>query len=248
MSEVFRMNTVSILDIPVAQTTKAQFVPHVMEEMQQSNKAITIVTANPEIIMLAKENHSYECLLKASSYVVADGIGVVIGAKMLGTPLEERIPGYELVHEFMKAATPEQNRFFFYGSKPGVAEQAAEQAKSLYPQIEIVGVCDGYGNDGDGEEVARKAQKANPDFIFVATGAPKQEEWIAIHKEKFPRTVMMGVGGSFDVLSGNVDRAPQLFIKLNLEWFHRLITQPTRAKRMLKIPQFLLAVRRNKKK
>ncbi len=248
MSEVFTMNTVSILDIPVAQTTKAQFVPHVIKEMQQSNKAITIVTANPEIIMLAKENHAYECLLKASSYVVADGIGVVIGAKMLGTPLEERIPGYELVHEFMKTATPERNRFFFYGSKPGVAKQAAEQAASLYPQIDVVGICDGYGNDGDGDEVAQKAITAKPDFIFVATGAPKQEEWIAIHKEHFPQTVMMGVGGSFDVLSGNVDRAPELFIKLNLEWFHRLITQPTRAKRMLKIPQFLWEVQRKKKK
>lgn len=242
------MNTVSILDIPVAQTTKAEFVPHVINELQHTNNAVTIVTANPEIIMLAKENHNYERLLKASSYVVADGIGVVIGAKMLGTPIPERIPGYELVHEFMKSAGPGHDRFFFYGAKPDVARQAAEKAKELYPHIHIVGVCDGYGNDGDGDEVAQKAVEANPDFIFVATGAPKQEEWIALHKKQFPHTVMMGVGGSFDVLSGNIDRAPDIFIKLNLEWFHRLITQPTRAKRMLKIPQFLLEVQKKKRK
>lgn len=241
------MNTVPILGIPVAQTTKSEFVPHVLNELLHTEHAITIVTANPEIIMLAKENHNYERLLKASSYVVADGIGVVIGAKMLGTPIAERIPGYELVHEFMNTAAPGHNRFFFYGAKPGVAQEAAAKAKELYPQIDVVGVCDGYGNDGDGDEVAAKAAVSEPDFIFVATGAPKQEEWIALHKKKFPHTVMMGVGGSFDVLSGNVDRAPDIFIKLNLEWFHRLITQPTRAKRMLKIPQFLHAVNKAKK-
>lgn len=242
------MKKIDVLGIPVVDTTKSEFVDHIEDEMQNSEKPICIVTANPEIIMLAKENKSYEEYLLNSNYVVADGIGVVIGSKILGTPLQERIPGYELVHDFLRTSKEEQNRFFFYGGKPGIAEEAAEKAKALYPHIDIVGVADGYGGNGNGDEVAEKAATLNPNFIFVALGAPKQEEWIAEHRHQFSNAVMMGVGGSFDTLSGHVNRAPEIFLKLNLEWFHRLITQPTRFKRMLKIPKFLIEVMKTKKK
>lgn len=241
------MKKIDILGIPVVDTTKNEFVDLIEDEIQNSEKPICIVTANPEIIMLAKEDKRYEEYLLNSNYVVADGIGIVIGSKILGTPLKERIPGYELVHDFLRTAKNKQNRFFFYGGKPGIAKQAAEKAKALYPHINIVGVADGYGGNGNGDEVAKQAAALNPDFIFVALGAPKQEEWIAEHRCQFSNAVMMGVGGSFDVLSGNVNRAPDIFIRLNLEWFHRLITQPTRFKRMLKIPQFLINVMKSKK-
>lgn len=241
------MEKVDILNIPVTNTTKQQFIVDMLKQLKSQQQPIKIVTANPEIIMLAKENASYEKLLLESDHVVADGIGVVIGANMLGTPLQERIPGYELVHGFLENAETNYNSFYFYGGKPGVAQAAAEKAKQLYPHVNIVGVADGYGGAGDGEAVANKIAALQPQFIFVALGAPKQEEWIAQYAHLFKNAVMMGVGGSFDVLSGQVNRAPKIFIKLNLEWFHRLITQPTRAKRMLKIPQFILAVRKSKK-
>ena len=241
------MKKIDILGIPFVDTTKSDFVDHVVDELEITKKPICIVTANPEIIMLAKDNKSYEKCLLDSNYVVADGIGVVIGSKMLGTPLKERIPGYELVHDFLRTAKEGHNRFFFYGGKPGIAKQAAENAKAMYPHIKIVGAADGYGGNGDGNDVAEMAAELNPDFIFVATGAPIQEEWIANHRDQFSNAVMMGVGGSLDVLSGNVDRAPDIFINLNLEWFYRLITQPTRFKRMLKIPVFLMKVQQSKK-
>lgn len=241
------MEKVNILNIPVTNTTKAQFIKDISAQRTTQITPIKIVTANPEIIMLAKENKNYETCLLQSDHVVADGIGVVIGAKMLGTPLQERIPGYELVHGFLEHATPQKDTFYFYGGKPGVASAAADKARKLYPQATIVGISDGYGGDGDGQQVAKKIAQLQPSYIFVALGAPKQEEWIAEHAPLFKSSVLMGVGGSFDVLSGQVNRAPKIFIKLNLEWFHRLITQPTRAKRMLKIPQFLLAVRKEKK-
>lgn len=240
------MEKVSILNIPVTNTTKQQFVHSMIQQSKMQNNPIKIVTANPEIIMLAKENPSYESLLLSSDHVVADGIGVVIGANMLGTPLQERIPGYELVHEFLKNAPADANSFYFYGGKPGVAQAAATKAIELYPQASIVGVSDGYGQDGTPEEIAAKIAQLQPNYIFVALGAPKQEEWINQYSKLYKNSIMMGVGGSFDVLSGQVNRAPKIFIKLNLEWFHRLITQPTRAKRMLKIPQFLFAVRKSK--
>ena len=242
------MKKIDVLGIPVVDTTKSEFVDHIEDELLNGKTPICIVTANPEIIMLAKENKVYEEYLLKSNYVVADGIGVVIGSKILRTPLKERVPGYELVHDFLRTSKEGHNRFFFYGGKPGIAAQAAEKAKVLYPHINIVGVADGYGGDGNGAEVAEKAAALDPDFIFVALGAPKQEEWIAEHRHQFSNTVMMGVGGSFDILSGNINRAPEIFLKLNLEWFHRLITQPTRFKRMLKIPRFLFEVKKSKKR
>lgn len=241
------MNKVNILNIPITNTTKAQFSKEMMTLCEQRQKPIKIVTANPEIIMLAKENPTYENYLLQSDHVVADGIGVVMGAKMLGTPLQERIAGYELLLEFLALADASKHRFYFYGGRPDVVQLAAEQAQKRYPNAQIVGISDGYGGEGNGDEVAKKIAKTKPTHIFVALGAPKQEEWIAMHAESFQNTIMMGVGGSFDVLSGQVKRAPKLFIRLNLEWFYRLITQPTRAKRMLKIPQFLLAVKRAKR-
>jgi len=238
---------VPILNIPISNTTKHQFIEEIVSNIQTNEAPIKVVTANPEIIMLAKENPHYEQLLLESDHVVADGIGVVIGAKMLDTPLQERIPGYELVHGFLENAASGHDTFYFYGGKPGIAEEAAKKAMELYPQAKIVGYSDGYGVDGDGETVAQKIEALQPHHIFVALGAPKQEEWIAEHAHRFSHTIMMGVGGSFDVLSGQVNRAPKIFIKLNLEWFHRLITQPTRAKRMLKIPLFLREVKKSKR-
>ena len=237
------MKKINILGIPFVDTTKKEFVSHVLTLATSNKEPISIVTANPEIVMLTKENAQYAQYVQQSTYVVADGIGVVIGSKILGSPLRERIPGYELVHAFMKNADVNKNRFFFYGGKPGIAEAAAKKAIALYPHINIVGTADGYG---DRDAVATQAASSKPDFIFIATGAPKQEEWIASHRHQFEHCVMMGVGGSLDVLSGNVRRAPQLFIKLNLEWFYRLITQPTRIKRMMKIPLFLLKVLQSK--
>lgn len=241
------MEKVTILNIPITNTTKSQFITEISSQRKINSAAIKIVTANPEIIMLAKENPSYEKFLLNSNHVVADGIGVVIGANMLGKPLKERVPGYELVHGFLEQAIAEVDTFYFYGGKPGVAQAAATKAQELYPQAKIIGISDGYGGDGDDQQVAQKIASLQPSYIFVALGAPKQEAWISEHAHLFHHSVMMGVGGSFDVLSGQVNRAPKIFIKLNLEWLHRLITQPTRAKRMLKIPQFLLAVRKEKK-
>lgn len=241
------MNKVTLLNIPFTNTSKPAFLQQIQKELNEKKSPIKIVTANPEIVMLAKEDPAYEQLILQSDYVVADGIGVVIGAKMLNTPLQERIPGYELVHGFLQQASTE-DRFYFYGGQPEIAALAATEAKKLYPNINIVGVSDGYGGDGNDAEVAKKIADLRPTHIFVALGAPKQEQWIADYAHLYENCVMMGVGGSFDVLSGQVNRAPKLFIKLNLEWFYRLITQPTRAKRMLKIPQFLWEVQKSKKK
>ena len=125
-----------------------------------------------------------------------------------------------------------------------MAEQAAKNAKTQYPGLKITGFMDGYTNKGP--LVANEIAETEPDFVFVALGAPLQERWIAKYKDLFPTSVLVGVGGSFDVLSGDVKRAPKFWTSNNLEWLYRLLTQPSRAGRMMKIPVFLVHVVRER--
>lgn len=234
------IKTTNILSIPVARLTRAEILQTVQQHLQQNTDQLFIVTANPEIIMLTKEQAHYKDAVLQADYVLPDGIGVMIGAKILGAPLPEKIPGYELVHELLSLSSQEGYSVFFYGAKEGIAEKAAHNAQMLYNGLQVAGVLDGY--QFHGTDAAEHIEKTQPQIIFVAMGAPRQEQWIAAYKTRFPNAVLIGVGGSFDVLSGAVKRAPKFWTSNNLEWLYRLITQPTRAKRMLKIPMFLVAV------
>lgn len=130
--------------------------------------------------------------------------------------------------------------------KPGVAAAAAEKLKALYPGIQIAGIQHGY--ETDNEKVIAKINEAKPDILFVAMGSPKQENWINANRDQLYPTIYQGVGGSFDVLAGNVKRAPKAFQKVGLEWFYRLMMEPKRIKRQMALPKFLLEVVRNTKR
>lgn len=234
------LSKINILDIPITNIRKIELLRQVDEHFREQNSNLFIVTANPEIIMLAKTSADYKETLSTADYILPDGIGVIIASKILGTPLQEKLPGYELMHNFLSYATTNSKSVYFYGAKPGVAEQAAANAVDQYSGLNVAGFMDGYTNNG--KEAANEIASTNPDFVFVAMGAPLQEQWIAKYKDLFPTSVLIGVGGSLDVLSGSVKRAPQFWTSNNLEWLYRLVTQPTRAKRMMKIPLFLLHV------
>lgn len=231
---------INILNIPISNIRKEKFLHKIEEHFKDSTGNLFIVTANPEIIMLTKESKDYQAAVLNADYVLPDGIGVIIASKLLKQPLEEKIPGYELLHDLLAYARAAEKRVYFYGAKPGIAGKAAEKAFSQYPGLQMAGTMDGYSSKG--QEAADKIAATNPDFIFVAMGAPLQDQWIATYRAQFPNAVLVGVGGSFDVLSGTLKRAPKFWTNNNLEWLYRLITQPTRAKRMMKIPVFLVEV------
>ena len=235
---------IKILDIPITNIRKVELLQQIDQHFQKGDQHLFIVTANPEIIMLTKTSADYKETITAADYILADGIGVIIGSKILGTPLDEKLPGYELMHDFLNYANKHDKSVYFYGAKPGIAEQAANKATEQYATLNVAGYMDGYTIHG--QEAATKIAATKPDFVFVAMGAPRQEQWIAEFKDLFPGSVLIGVGGSLDVLSGSVKRAPAFWTNNNLEWFYRLITQPTRAKRMLKIPLFLMHVVKEK--
>jgi N-acetylglucosaminyldiphosphoundecaprenol N-acetyl-beta-D-mannosaminyltransferase len=197
-----------------------------------------VVTPNPEISECCIGNPRLRQAVAEADYVVPDGIGVIMAAKICGTPLKERVGGYDLACALLPLAARENKTFYFLGAKPGIAEKAIDNIRHKYPQIQIVGVHDGYFQNDD--EVINEINRLCPDILFVALGSPRQEIWMHDHRRKIKARVMMGLGGSLDVFAGVAKRAPKIFIRLNLEWFYRLLCQPTRFVRMLKLPRYLI--------
>jgi len=204
-----------------------------------------IVTPNPEIVELCRENQELLDTVNAADMVLPDGIGIMYGAKILGTPLRQRLPGADFAGFLMEAMAKNGITLYLLGAKPGVAEQAAVELRKKYPGLKIVGTGDGYFKED--APVTAAIRESGAQVVFVCLGAPKQELWMAEHGAETGAHLLIGLGGCLDVFSGNVKRAPVIFRKLGLEWFHRLVTNPSRAGRMMKLPRFMVHVIQEKR-
>lgn len=236
-----RQKRVRILQVPFLSETLQDTAQYIASCIQQG-KRMQIVTANPEIVMLGRQSPSYMELLQRADVVTPDGIGVVLASRWIGEPLPERVAGYELLHELMKQADRNGWSYMLVGASPASCTGAAETLQQMYPQARCAGHFDGYFNTEEEKKIVACIQEARPHLLFVGLGAPRQEEWIARHLPELPVNVAMGVGGSLDVLSGTVQRAPEMWQKLNLEWLYRLLSQPKRWRRQLLLPKFALSV------
>ncbi|WP_163539686.1 WecB/TagA/CpsF family glycosyltransferase [Gracilibacillus sp. YIM 98692] len=205
-----------------------------------TDKQAFIVAVNPEKIMKASEDPDLKKLINQADYQIPDGIGVLLASRLQRGSIRERITGIDLMQTLVAEAAAKQKKVFMYGGKPGVADQAAEKLQAQYPDLQIAGTMNGY--EKDQQKVIDTINQANPDVLFVALGSPRQEEWIRDNKEKLNVSIFQGVGGSYDVIAGNLKRAPKIFIKFGLEWFYRLLAEPWRIKRQLALPKFLLKV------
>ena len=208
------------------------------KKLIDEHRAAYMATPNPEIVMAAWENGELMDALTNADLVIPDGIGVVKAAKILGTPLKERLPGIEIGEAILKYLAESGKSAFLLGAKPGVAELAAEQIKKKYPGINICGTNDGYFKED--APVVAKINAARPDFLMVCLGAPKQEIWMSRNAPMLDVGLMAGLGGSLDVFAGTVERAPKVWQELNLEWLYRCIKEPWRFKRIAKLPLFLV--------
>lgn len=196
-----------------------------------------IVNINPEIIVQNYKNDEFKKMLNEQKYQIPDGIGVILASKIRKGKIKKRVTGIDFMDEICKESTSNSAKIFLYGGKPGVAEEAKKQLEKKYAKINIVGVCDGYITE---EEAIKNINKVLPDILFVGLGSPKQEEFIIKNKSKLKSVkVFMPVGGSFDVISNNLKRAPKWMIKMNLEWLYRLIKQPSRIFRQVKLLKFI---------
>ena len=204
-----------------------------------------VVTPNPEIVEVCRESEEVAWAVNGADLVLPDGIGVIKGAQMLGTPLRERVPGIEFANGLLAELARTGHSLYLLGGKPGVAAQAATNLMRTYPGLRCVGFRDGYFRDD--EPVVAEIQRSGADVVFVCLGAPKQELWMLQNGPGTGAKLLCGLGGSLDVFAGVTQRAPEFFCKHGLEWFYRLCKEPWRWKRMLKLPLFLIHVRQEKR-
>lgn len=196
------------------------------------------VTPNPEFLLAARKDQPFRQALLDADLVLADGVGVVYSAKLLGRPLKGRVPGIEFAQALMGWMAKHGKRLFLLGAKPGVAELAAANLRDRYPGLILSGTHDGYFKED--EPVVQAIRESGADVVFVCLGAPKQEFWMAKHGPATGAHLMVGLGGSLDVFAGVVERAPEGFQKLGLEWLYRLMKEPKRFGRMAKLPLVLV--------
>ncbi len=208
----------------------------------ESGRAEQVITLNAEIAYTARKDRQLQAIINSASLVTPDGIGIVWAGRLLGYAIKDRITGIDLVYRISEKAVSQGWTVFLLGAAPGLADKAARNLSSLYPGLQIAGSEHGYHKPEDMGAVIRGIKLARPDILLVALGAPRQEFWIKEYKDKLDVPLCIGVGGSFDVIAGEKKRAPDFFIKLNLEWLYRLFSEPTRIKRQAVLPLFVLQV------
>jgi N-acetylglucosaminyldiphosphoundecaprenol N-acetyl-beta-D-mannosaminyltransferase len=235
-----RERIVSILDVNFTHTTMAEMVERLNRHINEREKAF-VITANPEIVMKAYQDRHFNEITKTADYVIADGIGVVKAAQLLGNPLPERVAGYDLMHNLLKVMNEEGRTLYMLGAKEDVLQKAMATVGELYPNVQMVGSHHGFF-ELDDTSIPDNIKACDPDLVLVALGYPRQENWISRYIDQFQKGVFIGVGGSFDGLAGHVPRAPEMWQKMNLEWFYRLLQQPSRWRRMLALPHFVIKV------
>lgn len=206
----------------------------------ESKSAAYVVTPNPEIVMLCRDDENLSGAVNSASIVLPDGIGIIKGAKILGTPLKEKVPGIEFAEKLFGLMALRGMSVFLLGAKPGIAEKAAINLAKRFEGLKISGTNDGYFSDD--APVVEKINAASPDLLLVCLGAPKQELWMQKYAPLLKVGLMAGLGGSMDVFAGVAERAPEAWRRLNLEWLYRLKEDPSRATRMTNLPKFAFKV------
>ena len=227
-----------ILGVAFDNVTMAEAVDRAMALLEREGPHL-VVTPNAEIVQQARSDPEFAALIAQADLVLPDGVGVVYASKILGRPLKGRVPGVDFAGALMDRMAKLNKRLFLLGAKPGVAEEAARRLAAQHPGLTVCGVHDGYFQED--APVVQAIREAGADVVFVCLGAPKQEKWAAAYGGETGARLLVGLGGSLDVFAGQVDRAPESWQRLGLEWLYRAIRQPSRFKRIAKLPGFLLS-------
>ena len=231
---------IEILNVPVDAVNMQQAVNWCDQVISEpSMHPQSIVAVNPEKVIKAKNDRTLLNLLKNSGLLIPDGIGVVIAASLLKLGKMSRVPGSELMPNLCKLAADKRYKIFLFGGSEQVNQKVERNLVDQYPNINIVGRCNGFVSDSDMHALIETINRSNAQILFLALGSPKQELWMEKHLDRLTTVkICQGVGGTFDVIAGNVRRAPLFFRKIYLEWFYRLVSQPKRLMRQKALPQF----------
>ncbi|KEO84039.1 WecB/TagA/CpsF family glycosyltransferase [Tumebacillus flagellatus] len=234
-------NQVHILGVGFSTLTFSQTLQQLKQDLQNTIQPRHIITANPEIIMLARSDAGFKQLLESADLITPDGIGAVWASKYYGEALRERVTGVELSTALIEHCADQGLGVFLLGATPESNRLAVENLRKRYPNLRIAG-RDGYFKEHDLPDVLEAVRAFKPNLLLVGLGAPRQELFIAKHKSELGVPVSMGIGGCIDIFAGVVKRAPKLWQKLRLEWLHRLLSQPSRWRRQLVLPKFVITV------
>ncbi len=235
------MEKVYILGIPVDRTDMEGALARAAALLDTIGTS-TVYTPNSEMVVNAVNDKGFMEILKSADLMVPDGIGLVLASRIYGRPLPERVTGFDLMTRILEMLDQKRGSVYLLGGRPGIARRAADNISKRFRGLEIKGTFHGYFNDEDVLGIVERINSSGAEVLFVALGSPKQEMWIDSNRKRLNVRLAMGVGGSFDVLAGEVTRAPVFFRKTGLEWFYRLVTQPSRAARMLALPVFVFKV------
>lgn len=210
---------------------------------------VHIVSGNPEVLLNGLES---DVLLKnftgKNSIIIPDGISTVLCSKIVGQPVSGKIAGIELMDRIVEKCEKENQGIYLLGSKKETVDMCNINLRTKYRNLDILGSHDGYFEMDNCEEILKEIEKVNPKVLFVAMGCPRQEIFITKYMERLPCKVFMGVGGSFDIIAGNLKRAPKWMINIGMEWLYRVLKEPFRIKRLSSIPKFIIMVIKEKYK
>lgn len=231
------INKKKLLGVGFSDANKREVLEFIITSLQNQSEKYYVVTPNPELLVIASKDSNYQRVLNNARLALPDGIGVMIAGKLLGIPLKERIHGVDLVESLSKEVSKQPITVGFLGAGSSIAELTAECLKKKYPGLKVNLVLEEWSED---------LKSGKVDILFVAFGSPKQEIWISENLDILPAKVVIGVGGSFDFISGKVRRAPLFMRRIGLEWLFRLIIQPWRIKRQLRLLEFVFLVLKEK--
>jgi N-acetylglucosaminyldiphosphoundecaprenol N-acetyl-beta-D-mannosaminyltransferase len=204
---------------------------------------VNIISGNPEVLYNGlKDSELFGIFTGRSSVIIPDGVGTVLASKLAGSPVKEKLAGIEVMEGIIQRCAEEGQGIYLLGAKEEVVAACAEKLKSKYPGIKIAGWHNGYFDIDSCNDIISDIKEKKPKAIFVAMGSPRQDRFILKYMDQLPCRIFMGVGGSFDVISGNIQRAPKWMINIGMEWLYRVSKEPWRLKRLSSIPKFLTAV------
>lgn len=239
-------DVVKILGVRVDKITKAQALEE-FQKLLEGDRCELIVTPNAEIVEKASKTPQLRRIINEEAAIVTpDGVGLIYASKLKGDPIQEKVAGIDFAHSAIELCAKLGRSVYLLGSKPGVAEAAAANLEKEIPGLKIAGFRDGYFREDEEPSVVAEINASGADFLCVALGSPKQEYFVIKHRDALKVKAAAGLGGSLDIWSGQLNRAPQFYINHGLEWLYRMIQEPKRLKRLPALPIFLIkaAIRR----
>ena len=235
------ITSVQILGLPVHNVDMVSALTAI-HAFARTGRPHHVVTADASMLVMAQEDSELRAIIAGADLVTPDSMGVLWAAGRKKTPLRERVSGVEIAERLCAESGARGNRIFFLGAGPGVAAAAAEKMRAKYPGACIAGVRDGYFSQAETKEVIDAVRASTANILLVAMGIPKQEKWIQEHRGVLGCSVLIGVGGTLDVLSGQVRRAPRVMQALRLEWLWRVLSNPSKLNKVMLLPRFVRLV------